>query len=402
MNGYVFIEIALVCLAVLLSVPVWVLFAECVLAAWPRITRGEAGTMRSPRPRIAVLVPAHNEQGVIRKTLESVGPQLHEGDRVLVVADNCSDATAALARECGAQVHERFNTVKRGKGYALDEGLCVLAQDPPDVVVVIDADCIAHEGAIETVARQAAWHKRPAQALYLMQRPDRPAARDTVSSLAFLVKNLVRPAGLSRVGMPCHLTGSGMAFPWELIRGVSIGSGNIVEDMKLGLDMAMEGEAPVFCPTARITGQLPDRDDAARSQRTRWEHGHMMTLLDHGPSLLAASVRRRSAELLALALDLCVPPLSMLVMLWALGTAVAFVGMVVMKTHFPASILLIDGALLAGAMFIAWARFARRELPLTSLLAVPGYLLWKLPMYLAFITRPQRAWVRTDRGAVTE
>jgi cellulose synthase/poly-beta-1,6-N-acetylglucosamine synthase-like glycosyltransferase len=393
-----FIDIVLFVIALLLLVPITVLFIECSAALLP--SRSDTRDVGGPQPRVAVLVPAHNEALCIGATLETLLPQLTTSERVVVIADNCTDETAAIARTCGATVIERIDPDRRGKGYALDYGLRFLEADPPDVVVVVDADCIVHQGTIEQIVRLADATSRPVQATYLMEQPANPGPKDSVSALAFMVKNLVRPSGLQRLGCPVLLTGTGMAFPWSVIQSATLASSNIVEDMQLALDLAISGQAPVFCEYAKVIGRLPQQQQAAKSQRTRWEHGHLQTLLTQVPRLLGASVRQRRFDLLAIALDLCVPPLSLLVMMWAAvmggATAVGVFG----ASWIPAIFLAIEGLLVLISIVGAWAKFGRADLPVLTLLAVPFYILWKIPLYLAFLVRPQTKWIRTERDTV--
>src|SRR5262249_44966332 len=140
---------------------------------------------------------------------------------------------------------------------------------------------------------------------------------------AFKFKNLVRPLGLARLGFPCLLTGTGMAFPWQTLRDVKLASGNIVEDMQMGLDLAAAGHPPRLCSDARVSGDLPGSEQAAVGQRKRWEHGHLQTLFTQVPRLTAAAVRRGKPSLFGLALELSVPPLSLLFLLWAVVLAAA-------------------------------------------------------------------------------
>jgi cellulose synthase/poly-beta-1,6-N-acetylglucosamine synthase-like glycosyltransferase len=349
---------------------------------------------------VAVLVPAHNEAFGIGATLETILPQLTEQDRLVVIADNCSDETAESARKFGATVIERVDTERRGKGYALDYGLRFIEADPPDVVVLVDADCIVHEGAIDRIVRQSHVIARPVQSIYLMERPANPGPKDSVSALAFMVKNLVRPRGLERLELPCLLTGTGMAFPWSVIQKATLASGNIVEDMQLGLDLAIAGAPPVFGSDARVTGRLPQQKEAAKSQRTRWEHGHLQTLLTQVPQLFKASLGQRRFDLLAIALDMCVPPLSLLVMMWVAAMGGASLAGALGASWSPAIFFAIEGLLILVSIVGAWAKFGRDDLPVLTLLAVPFYLLWKIPLYLAFLVRPQKEWTRTERDIV--
>lgn len=390
-----FVEIVLFVIALGLLIPITVLFVECSAALFPS-RRTEWHTI-TPRPRVDVLVPAHNEASGIGTTLKTLLPQLTAQERLVVIADNCDDETADVARTFGATVLERQEPAHRGKGYALDYGLQFIAANPPEVVVLVDADCIVHPGTIEQLACLAAALARPVQATYLMQQPDNPEPKDAVSTLAFMVKNLVRPRGLDRLGLPCLLTGTGMALPWSVIRQVSLASSNIVEDMQLSLDLAIAGYAPVFCSDAKVTGLLPQQQRAAKSQRTRWEHGHLQTLLTQVPHLLKASVRQKRFELFALALDLCVPPLSLLAMVWL----VAMGGAILLGASWSPTVLLaLEGLLISISIVGAWAKFGRASLPVLTLLAVPLYILWKIPLYFAFLVRPQTKWIRTERDIV--
>lgn len=402
---FLFVGIVLLVMALGLLVPVLVLFVECFAALLPsRSMLSEQGrsvaVAEESAPKIAILIPAHNEALGIGATLETLLPQLTNKDRLVVIADNCNDETASIARNLGVTVIERQNTELLGKGYALDYGLRFIQAEPPDVVVFVDADCIVAPSAIRTIARQAAASARPIQATYLMEQPTNPGPKDAVSALAFMVKNLVRPSGLDRLGLPCLLTGTGMAFPWSVIQTVTLASGNIVEDMQLALDLAIAGSAPQFCPDARVIGRLPAQTEAAKTQRTRWEHGHLQTLLTQVPRLFKASIEQRRFDLLALALDMCVPPLSLLVMIWVAVTGLAIFAATLGISGIPAVILSLEGVLILIAIVGAWAKFGRADLPILTLLSVPFYIAWKIPLYFSFLWRRQTKWVRTERDAV--
>src|SRR5690606_13349458 len=144
------------------------------------------------RPRVAVVIPAHNEQAVLGRTLAALMPHLASRDRVLVVADNCKDDTATVARESGAVCIERTDAARRGKGYALDAGVNALRADPPEIVIFTDADVEVRPGALDELVRQAQRTGRPAQGEYLMDTPGKARSVDLVSRFAFTLKNKVR------------------------------------------------------------------------------------------------------------------------------------------------------------------------------------------------------------------
>lgn len=393
------VQSALLLLAIAITIPISVLFVECLVAALTGASV-QAKVDLAETTAIAVLMPAHNEAETLTPVLEGIQRQLRAQDRLLVVADNCTDATAAVARATGAEVLERQDAERRGKGYALDFGIRALSQNPPDVVVMMDADCLITGGSLLALAAQSLATGRPTQARYLFEVPNPPSTKALISAFAITVKNWVRPLGMLRLGLPSLLFGTGMAFPWSVLTSVDVASGHIVEDMKLGFDLAIAGHPPLFAPTVQVMGQLPDSSSAATSQRTRWEHGHLTVLRDYVPQLVWQSLKQARFDLLALALDLAIPPLTLLVMLWALTLGVTAIAGVVGWGWLPVGMTAVGGSLLVGAIAAAWFRFARHDIPLSSLVSFAGYLLWKVPLYFKFLVKPQSDWVRTERTKV--
>ena len=285
--------------------------------------------------KYAVLVPAHNEQAVIGTTVGPLLRQLAPGQRLVVVADNCTDQTAEIARQEGAEVIERQDDARRGKGYALAFGIDHLRADPPDVVIVVDADTTVDDGTFAALAQQVASTGRPAQAIDVLNPPESPSVRDLISSFAFLVKNLVRPLGQKAMGAPCQLMGTGMALPWDSLQAMPLASSNLVEDLQLGIDFAVAGLPPTYCPAGRVSGDLPSCPEAAAHQRTRWEHGHMATITRQVPRLAVAAFRRRRFDLMWMACDLAVPPLALLVFLWTGWFVVSCTAWLALATLWP-------------------------------------------------------------------
>lgn len=348
------------------------------------------------RPRLAVLMPAHNESGGILAALKSIVPQLAVRDRLLVVADNCTDNTAALARSAGVEVVERSDAQLRGKGYALDHGVRHLSADPPEVVVIIDADCTLGPQCLDRLASACGEATRPVQALYLMRSPPSAGLQTRLAEFAWVMKNLARPLGSMRLGLPTHLMGSGMAFPWLLISVVPLASGHIVEDLELGLDLAAAGAPPLFCPDAVVWSSFPADQDAMATQRTRWEHGHLSAIASRAPRLLWNALTHGQISLVALVLDLCVPPLAFLSLLLALALVAAGV-LWVAGPSLPLLLAVGATALFGLAIFLAWWRFGREILSMKELFDVPAYVLAKVPLYARFFRRRQTEWVRTER-----
>ena len=390
----------------LLALPALVLWVQVMAARAPRASDAlgtaqpaevKDGDPRPQRPQLAVLVPAHNEAAGIAESLASVHCQLLPGDRLLVVADNCSDETAAMSLLAGAEVIERHDPQHRGKGYALDFGVRHLEADPPQFLVMLDADCCLAPGSLDVLLARCNQSGRPVQSMYLMQAPPGARLQLRFAEFAWRVKNQVRPLGAWRLGGPCQLMGSGMAFPWQLIRGAPLAGAHLVEDMQLGADLALAGQAPLFVPQALVTSRFPDTALAALAQRKRWEHGHLSTILQSVPALLAAGLRRADRQLLSLAADMLVPPLALLLLLSVLLATVNLGAWMWVGAIAPLAVSLLSLTLIASAAASAWYRFGAGTVSSGELLLAPLYALRKLPVYASFVLRRQTQWVRAKR-----
>ncbi len=292
---------------------------------------------------------------------------------------------------------ERTNPDQRGKGYALEFGINHLKDDPPEVVIIFDADCHAEADSLAQIALKAHLAQRPIQAKYLIENPDNPSLRQKIAAFAFYVKNYVRPLGLYVLGLPCQLMGTGMAFPWKVIEKSDIGNGNIVEDMKLGIDLVSDGNGALFYPGAFVSSQFPSEEDAIKSQRRRWEHGHLHSIFSEALPLFFKGLMRFNIPMMMFAIDLAILPLSLLA-LTLIG--VFMLGAVTVSTLGYGLYLFWSALLLCTFIFwslVAWAIYGRKYLSLSELLAIPLYVFSKIPVYLGFFKGREKEWKRTER-----
>jgi cellulose synthase/poly-beta-1,6-N-acetylglucosamine synthase-like glycosyltransferase len=339
-------------------------------------------------PRTTVIVPAHDEEAGIAHTIAAINPS---GFAMLVVADNCTDATAAIARAAGAQVVERSDATHRGKGHALAFARTALSDDPPDVVIIMDADCVPVGDALTRLATRVAQTDRAVQARNELdtRADDPPMTR--ISNFAFSLKNVVRQRGLMRIAGTCVLTGTGMAFPWGQFSDAPLATADSVEDLAIGLALVRAGQLPLYADDARVTSP-PASGMAAVTQRTRWEHGFMATASQSAPQMLM----RAQWPSFWLGLHLLVPPLALafglamlaFLVVFALGFASSFV---------PAAALATILAVAGLSVLAGWHAVGRAILPLGTLIRVPLYIAWKLPIYLKLARGADRRWTRTER-----
>lgn len=380
-------------LAAATGVPLAVLSLELAAGLLPGRRHGGAAGADA----CAVLIPAHDEAVGIVATLTALRQVAPPETRVLVVADNCSDETAELARGCGVEVAERHDTARRGKGYALAFGRERLADGvPPEVVLVLDADCRLSPGSIEALYQSAILRQAPAQAVNLIA-PDLSAPPMVqISSFAMVVKNLFRSRGMQRMGGAALLTGTGMAFPWPLFADADLATGSIVEDLSLGIEMTRAGHAPRLVEAAQVRS-APASLDVALQQRRRWEHGFLDTLRRQALPVLTKGLARGSLPEVLLGLHLMVPPLALLLLLATAALAGCLLSTLAGASVVPVAIL---GGLLALSLALvaaAWLLDGRTFLSGGALLRAPLYVLWKIPIYFGFLRKPEASWTRTPR-----
>jgi cellulose synthase/poly-beta-1,6-N-acetylglucosamine synthase-like glycosyltransferase len=387
---------AIIILAALLTVQALFLFLQ-VLASL-RYTRSTERSFDGQRPAVTVVIPAHNESISIANTISSIRSQLKAADRVLVVADNCSDDTASVADQAGAEVIERCDAKRIGKGYALDHGIQYLERScPPDIIIFVDADCEIAPGSVDALAGLAVTYGRPVQSANLMYAPSSapPAAR--IAQFAFKVKNFVRPLGSAHLGVPCQLTGTGMAFPWSIVHSADLATGHITEDVKVGADLAVAGHAPLFCPQAKVISRFAASVHGRRSQKERWEHGHLAMICHYVPYLFWEACKKRRIFLFSMALDMSIPPLSLFALLTSLLTGLALLLKVFGSSTGPVIICGLLMTLSVLAVWVAWYWHGRDIISARELLNVPLYALSSLPIIWRFVTGRQITWIRAER-----
>lgn len=353
----------------------------------------DAGTRR-----IAIVMPAHNEEQTLTRAAEMLAALQAASIRVLVVADNCSDGTARVARELGCDVAERHDLSRRGKGFALAFGRDTLAADPPEVAIVLDADCAMDVPSVLRLAETAASSGRAVQAAYVFRPNGSAQPTVQISNFAIVVKNLVRQRGGRRLGAAAILNGTGMGFPWPMFARLDLATPNIVEDLALGVDLVREGKPPRFEEGARVWSEA-STGEGTEVQRARWEAGFLDTALRFAPPLVAAGLLRGRWPMLWMGLHLLVPPLALLIVanlaLFAVMLVLALAGVSILPLWIAGALL----AALVATVVAAWIAEGRPYLSAVVALRLPLYVLWKLRLHASLITGKAKAgWVRTERS----
>lgn len=347
-----------------------------------------------------IIIPAHNEARVISETLNTLLTEADTPvDRILVVADNCSDDTAQLARTAGVDVIEREDADYRGKGYALSFAMnyLQLSGSAPMVVIIFDADCHFSPGSLRALKSCSHLTGKPVQSAYRLLAPEGAGIGNRISEFAIRVKNLIRNRGLSHMGFPAVLTGTGMAFPFQALSQVDLASGELAEDMKLGIDLTLAGHPTQYFGQAEVLSVLPQADAAIATQRERWEHGHLSVMKIYVPILFNLLIKKKTWPLVGVFFDLLIPPLSLLVIITGSLMTVALMvallaGNGLLALHAMALLILVT---VFTAM--AWWYHGRDLLSGSDFLKLPLYPFTKMGLYKKFFVNPQKSWVRTSR-----
>lgn len=386
-------------MAVVLLIPVIFFTMQCWMGMFgPRQRLLQVNDQKTePAGDIMVLIPAHNEMLVIANTLKLILPQLAVADRLLVVADNCHDETALIVESMQQRVIVRTNTEQIGKGYALAFGLDAIREAPLAILVIVDADCQILPNFIEQIRQQVMQTGLPAQSMNLMYAPESAPVSVKISAFAVLVKNRIRMAGMNQLAGHVPLLGTGMAFPWQMIEAMSLGNTEIAEDIFLGLQLVLKQQGAKFTPSAELKSVLPIDADSQQGQRERWEQGHIDLIKRMLPSLLKKAFQQRSWPILATAIDLSIPPLSLLILLnsslWLMALLLwSLTGIVTGLILTSINLIMILITVLA-----CWWLLGRTILRFKDLLQVPAYIWHKIAIYRNYLVAKQTKWVKTKR-----
>jgi cellulose synthase/poly-beta-1,6-N-acetylglucosamine synthase-like glycosyltransferase len=372
-----------------------------MLAAAACFFKKKVGPQAEPQ-KLAVVVPAHNEAGQIAATIGTIRRSSYPATAygVIVIADNCDDATAAEARAAGAEVFERLDPVHRGKGQALDWLLRNHADAVAvyDGVVIVDADTLIDANFLmEMSASLSHPEVTVVQGFYGASNPTE-SWRTALMEAALCVFHHVRPAGRNRLGGSAGLKGNGMAFRTETLLKYGWPAHSVVEDLEFGALLLLDGILVHYNPDAIVRAEMAATRKQAESQRRRWEGGRLEVLGKMAPSLLRSWIAKRQFRYFDGFMDLLIPPLSALILALIGGFMVALLAS---STMTP-----LLGFALAGSAFYVFTGLVLKHAPPAIwlyLAAAPFLILWKIPLYLGLLKgRGAKEWVRTQRKSEIE
>lgn len=360
-----------------------------------------------------ILIPAHNEQQLLPKLLKNLAeldypPSLYH---IHVVADNCTDDTAEIAKAHQVTVHERFNTEKKGKGPALQWLLQRLwnSNTPHDAILILDADSSVSANFVKVMDSHLAKGDNVIQAYYGVQNAE-SAWGTKIRNIALILLHYLRPQGRMVLGGSAGLKGNGMVFSAETMKNHQWSS-SITEDIELHMKLLLSGVRVAFAPDAVVMAEMPDNLDASKTQNARWERGRLHSAKKFVPLLLKKIFSKHGYKNWFLYFDAVmehiIPPFSILmglsVLLWIGKILIGLLAHLTLGHSWamsivdPLSLFLIGGQLiyiLAGLRLVNAPRSTYR-----ALVFAPVYVIWKLWQILNILFgKNSGEWVRTARN----
>lgn len=352
----------------------------------------------SRRLRFDVIVPAYNEASIIASVVAS----LHkldwpaDGFRILVVADNCTDSTASLARAAGAEVLERHDNQRRGKGYALEFAFQASRDDGfAYAVVVVDADTEVSANLLEAFASRIESGAKVMQAHYGVSNPQ-ASWRTRLMAIAMASFHQLRSRARERLHLSCGIRGNGWCITHRLLQKVPYRAFSLTEDLEYGINLGLAGHRVHYADEARVDAVMVSDEQAARTQRQRWEHGRRQLIRSRTLPLLQAAGGAGGRVCLDLAIDLLLPPLSYVAVNVALLIVLAG-----LATWWDPSLGIwlwlgvVSGVSLLLYVLRGWNLSGVGWHGLLDLLHAPLFVVWKLLLMLR--AHESAEWVRTKR-----
>jgi cellulose synthase/poly-beta-1,6-N-acetylglucosamine synthase-like glycosyltransferase len=387
-------------LAIQLPLAVFVLYLDLLTLAsglWRHKMK-----IGDPKRRFAIIIPAHDEEILLPQSLASCRELAYPRELfdVHVIADNCRDRTAMIARESGAVVHERFDDRRRGKGYALGWLFDKLASHDTryDAYVIVDADTAVADTMLAVFDAHLARGDEAIQCYYGVRNRDQSWS-SMLRHVALVLYNGVRPRGRDVLGLSAGLRGNGMCFAASIVERFGWDAATLTEDAEFHLHLLEGGIRVRYAAQTSVTADMPVSLRQARSQNVRWERGRLQLARARGPLLLVEGLRQRDPSRLDALAELILPPLSMLGAMSVMGLALSKLFRARRAYQLARMVMAGLGCYVFGGLLVA------RERPRTylALFMAPPYVAWKLGIYIVSALHiTDTRWMRTERAVPTE
>lgn len=354
--------------------------------------------------RIAILIPAHNEEAAIGLTIDSCQQSDYPPDRyqLFVIADNCTDGTAQVVRQKGITCLERNDEEKRGKGHALAWAFPRLSEYPWDAVMVVDADCNLHPQALNAVNAELRSGSPVLQINYVASNPD-DSSISFALALANTLENDLFYAPKSALELAVFLRGTGFVLHRKILERFPWDAHSIVEDAEYTARLLAHDISVKFLPEVSVRSEFPIDAAQMAVQRSRWVGGGARWAATHGFKCMWQGLRYRSLRLLDAGWTSFVTIRALVLLQLGLSTALTVLCLFQTSEWGAVSLLIILSVVLTmhamyvGVGFMYLGITARR---LALFAGLPFVTARHMVISLGAVICGPKVWKRTPRSAV--
>lgn len=350
--------------------------------------------------RFAVIVPAHNEELLLDKLIDSVENINYPKERyeIIIIADNCTDKTAEIAIKRGVKCMERQDPAKRGKPNALKWLLEQLDLNNYDAYTIVDADTMIDSNYLKGMNCKLNMGAEAIQGYFDVMNPN-----DTwltrISVIPGILKFKMRYYCKDRVGLSCPLMGNGMCFSQSIIKKYGWNAFSITENWEYYIQLIINGHTVQYAEDSVIYSHAVRTLSHGVTQRKRWLKGQLIVLKEYCKPLFKKAFGGRDIVALDAFIELSMPSYAMLLN-WTIiifvAAGLSWYGGVQSNVF----LLIAGGLLFVQLTYLITAVFIAKPSirTLLSLLGIPIFLLWKMGVtMLSILSINNIEWEKTER-----
>ncbi len=249
-----------------------------------------------PVKKFAMIVAAHNEEQVIGSIVRNLNSVDYPKDMydVFVIADNCSDNTAKIARESGAQAFERFDDNKRGKGFALEWMFAkIFKMDKKyDAVCVFDADNLVSLNFLKEMNKHLCMGHQVIQG-YLDSKNPMDSLVSASYSITYWMNNRLFQLARYYLGLSAAIGGTGFVVATEVLKEIGWGATCLTEDLEFTIKLILQGKKAYWAHEAIVYDEKPLTMAQSWKQRKRWMQGQADCACRYFKDLMIRVIRKR-------------------------------------------------------------------------------------------------------------
>jgi cellulose synthase/poly-beta-1,6-N-acetylglucosamine synthase-like glycosyltransferase len=369
-----------------------------ILVAYSLIKSAGPAPDVEPSSRFCILIPAHDEEDCLPRLIDSLNSLQYPDDlyEVVVIADNCTDSTASIARLQELTVLERSDFKRRGKGHVIQWALERIDHSRFDAFVIIDADSAVETGYLSHLNKLILSGARIIQTYNGVLNPDETWLTSLLDVSRTIGNEFIHPAKIN-LGLSSYLMGNGMCFITEILDIYGWNALTIGEDWEYYIYLISKGERVAFSKEAQIYHQESVTLKNATHQRLRWSSGRFSTALKHGFKLFFAGIKSRDPVMVDGAMPLLLPNLSLGLNLTIFCLLLSLMtdssGFLTSPLLFLSLIAIQSGMFITGIL-----RTNNKSKKLRAFFFAPAFLLWKFCIDIVSIVMMNRIrWIKTTR-----